>query len=194
MDVQALVTQRSVEGFDEGIICWLAWPRKINPCSMMIGPKINKLAGKLRAVIREQVFWCASQSNEPVENLNNALASQSMPDLDRQSFSFEDIDNRQGAELLTVTEFIVDEVKAPCLIRTLRLDAGFAMDNHLASARPFSAQYQAFFPVKPIIEIATNIPACTSEHNMNTPVAIPNARSNNLMHTQPNCRTRISYA
>jgi hypothetical protein len=33
MDVQAFVTQRSVEGFDEGfdegIISWLAWPRKI---------------------------------------------------------------------------------------------------------------------------------------------------------------------
>ena len=158
MDVQALVTQRSVEGFDEGIICWLAWPRKINPCSVMIGLKINKFDGKLRGVIREQLFWRASQSNEPVENLNNVLASQSMPDLDRQSFSFEDIDNRQGAELLTVTEFIVDEVKAPCLIRTLRLDTGFAMDNHLASTRPFSAQYQAFFPVKSINEIDHRLP------------------------------------
>ena len=139
MDVQALVTQRSVEGFDEGIICWLAWPRKINPCSVMIGPKINKLAGKLRAVIREQVFWCASQSNEPVENLNNVLSTQSIPNHDRQSFSCEDIDNHQSAELLTVTEFIVDEVKASCLIRMLWLDTGFAMDNHLASTRPFSA-------------------------------------------------------
>ena len=72
--------------------------------------------------------------------------------------------------------------------------AGFAIDDHLASARPFSSQYQAFFAVKPINEIAINIQDFTSEHNVNTPVIISNSRPDNLMHTQFNCRSRISYA
>ena len=75
MDVQAFVSQRSVEGLYEGVVGRFAWSRKINPCSMMIRPQINQLTCKLSAVIGEQIFWCTSESNEPVENLNDVLTS-----------------------------------------------------------------------------------------------------------------------
>ena len=113
MDIQALVPQRSVEGFDEGVIGRLARSREIDPRSMVISPQVDKLAGKLCTIVSEQIFWCASQSNEPVENLDDVLASEPVSNFDCQSFTCEDIDNRQRPELLTIAELIMDEVEAP---------------------------------------------------------------------------------
>jgi len=66
MDVQAFIVQRSVEGFDEGVIGWFAGPGEVYAGSMVVSPKIYKLTSKLCTIIGEQVFWRSSKSNEPV--------------------------------------------------------------------------------------------------------------------------------
>ena len=48
-----------------------------------------------------------------------------MSDFDCQYFACENIDNRQGAELLTIAELVIDEVEAPRFIRLLGLNPRF---------------------------------------------------------------------
>lgn len=66
MDIQALVPQRSVESFDEGVIGRLARSKEIDPRSMVISPQIDKLAGELYAIICKQIFWRAC--NDPSDS------------------------------------------------------------------------------------------------------------------------------
>ena len=96
-----------------------------------------------------------------------------MVNFDGQALPCEDIDNGQCSELLAIAELIMDEVEAPRLGRPLRLDLGFTMDDHLTSTKPFSALYQAFLAIKSIYEVTAYIPSFTSEHNVHTPIAIP---------------------
>jgi hypothetical protein len=104
---------------------------------MVVSPQIDKLAGELCAVVGEEIFWSTSQSDKLVENLDNVLAPEPMPDLNCQSFTCEDIDNRQCSELLTIAEFIMDEVEAPRFIQLLGLNPRFTMDDHFATTGPF---------------------------------------------------------
>ena len=59
----------------------------------MISPKIDKLTGKLCAIVCEQVFGGASEPDEFVENLDDVLAFEPVSNFDGQSFACEDIDN-----------------------------------------------------------------------------------------------------
>lgn len=154
----------------------------IDPRSMVISPQIDKLTGELCTIVSEQIFWSASQSNGPVENLDDVLASEPVSNFDCQSFTCEDIDNRQRPELLTIAELIMDEVEAPSFIRLLRLNPRFMMDDHLTTPWPFCAQYQVFLAIKSIDEIATNVRALTSEHDVHTSIAISNPCPDDLVH------------
>jgi hypothetical protein len=76
----------------------------------MISSQIDQLTRELSAIIGKQIFWRTTLSNQSVEDTDNMRASQAMIDLDGQTFSCEDVDNRQSPKLLTVTQFIMDEV------------------------------------------------------------------------------------
>ncbi len=96
-----------------------------------------------------------------------------MVNFDGQALPCEDIDNGQCSELLAIAQFIVGEVEAPSVIRSLGLYAGFAMNEHLAATWPLCSQYQAFLAIKSIYEVTAYIPSFTSEHDVHTPIAIP---------------------
>ena len=149
---------------------------------MMISPQIDQLPRELGAIIGKQVFWRTTPSNQSVEDTHNMLASQAMADLDGQTFSCEDVHNRSSAKLFAITQFIMDEVQAPSLIRALGLAARFAMNCHLAPAGPFCSQTQALFAIKAIDKIATCRPAFTLEHDVDPSISVPNPCTNNLVH------------
>jgi hypothetical protein len=50
------------------------------------------------------------------------FAPQALADFNRQRLAAEDVDDRQCAELVAIAELVMDEVQAPDLVQTLRLD------------------------------------------------------------------------
>ena len=102
------------------------------------------MPGELRAIVGKQVFRRPTVLNQPVQDLDDMLATQPLPDLDRQALPAVDIDNCQGPELLPVAMLVVDEVQTPGLVQSLRLAARLALHRHLAPPRPLAAQRQSF--------------------------------------------------
>ena len=68
----------------------------------------------------------------------------------------------------------------------------FPMSRHLAAARPFGFQSKAFLPVEPVNEVAPSTPSFTLQQDVNPPVAIVDARADDLVHTLTQFRTRIT--
>jgi hypothetical protein len=56
--------------------------------------QIDQLTRGLSAIICKQMFWRTTPSNQSVEDTDNMLASQAMTDLNGQTFSCEDVQNR----------------------------------------------------------------------------------------------------
>lgn len=56
VDVEAFIPKGSVERLDEGVVGGLARPAEVDPHAVMISPEIDKVAGKLGAIVGEQVF------------------------------------------------------------------------------------------------------------------------------------------
>ena len=125
----------------------------------MVSPQIDQVPGKLGAVVGKQHFRPAALANKPVQHLDDVLASEPQPDLDRQTFAREHVDYRQRPELLAAGELIVDEVEALGLVRGRRLMTCLPLHDHLAPARPFGPQRQAFLAVEPIDKVAPDRPS-----------------------------------
>jgi hypothetical protein len=79
------------------------------------------MAGELGAIVGKKVFWSPALANEAVQDLDDMLATQPLPDLDRQTLPAEHVDDGENAELLTAALLVVDEVQAPCLVGALRI-------------------------------------------------------------------------
>ena len=154
VDVQAFVVQRPIEGLDKGVIGRLSGARKIYPCSMVVGPQINKLTCELGAIVSKQIFGGHTTAHETIEYVDDVLATQPMPHFDRKAFPTEHIDSGQCAELLAVAQLVMDEIQAPRLVRPLGAAAGFTMNDHLPATRPLCTQREAFFAIKTIDNVA----------------------------------------
>jgi hypothetical protein len=95
MDVQTFVAQRAIERLDERVVRRFAWSREVDPGSMMIGPQIDEMTGKFRAIVGKKIFWRAALSNEAVQSFHDDMfAAEVLPDLDCQSLAAEDVDHR----------------------------------------------------------------------------------------------------
>ena len=95
MDVKAFVAQRSIERLDEVVICWLAWPAKVDLGLVVIGPEIEHLVREFTAIIDKQIFRCWPLADNPVQCSHDILAPQAMASHDGERFSAEDIDDCQ---------------------------------------------------------------------------------------------------
>ena len=91
MDVEALITQRSVECFDEAVVGWLAWPTEINPGMVVAGPEIEYLPAEFTTVVDKQAFRCWPLLQNGVERGNHMLATQPLAGDDGQGFAAIDI-------------------------------------------------------------------------------------------------------
>lgn len=120
MQIEALVAQRPVERLNMRVVCRRGGALR-SPCGPCCGmPQVHHLAGKLGAIIAEQRFWRASETNEPVQNLDYILSAQTVSDLDRQTFAGVDINDRKRPDLLAVRKLIMYEVEAPGFVRRYR--------------------------------------------------------------------------
>lgn len=111
MHVQAL----PVEAFDEGIVRGSSWSRELDADFMMIRPEIDHVTGKFAAVVGKQPVRSIASPDQPIENINDMLSTQSLAALDSQCFTRIDIDNIMPG-LLLVRQLVVDEVECPGLI------------------------------------------------------------------------------
>ena len=50
MDIQAFIPERTIERFDEGIICWFAWPKQRELDRMMMRPHVDETTEELATV------------------------------------------------------------------------------------------------------------------------------------------------
>src|SRR5271170_994047 len=152
------------------------------------------MAGELGAIVGKEVFWSPALANEAVQDLDDMLATQPLPDLDRQTLPAEHVDDGESAELLTAAQLVVDEVQAPCLVGTLRIASGLTINDHLATAWSLAPQRQAFFALEPVDQIAPNRPPIALQHDVNAAIAVAQPRSNDLMHALSDRQARISSA
>lgn len=51
MGVEAFAAELAVEGFDEGIIRWLARPREVQFDTALVGPEIEVAGDELRSLV-----------------------------------------------------------------------------------------------------------------------------------------------
>lgn len=122
MDVEALIAQGPVECSDEGVVRWLARSREVDPDRMVISPEIDETTGKFRAIVSKDVSRRATLPDKAVQHVHDMFAPQALADFNRQRLAAEDVDDRQCAELVAIAELVMDEVQAPDLVQTLRLD------------------------------------------------------------------------
>ena len=54
MRIEAFCPKRSVERFHKGIIRWFSWSGKRHSHSVLIGPQIHRLTGKLAPIVTVQ--------------------------------------------------------------------------------------------------------------------------------------------
>lgn len=65
--IQALVPERSVEGFYIRIIGRSSRPGEVQLHVMMVGPQINDPSRKLGAIVGKKCPWGAAQIDQPVQ-------------------------------------------------------------------------------------------------------------------------------
>jgi hypothetical protein len=53
MDVQTFISQRPVKRLNESVARGFAWPGEVDLNAMVIGPEVDKMAGKLGTIVSE---------------------------------------------------------------------------------------------------------------------------------------------
>ena len=64
--IQALLPKPAVERFDEGVICGLAWPGKIQNYVTSISPQVNFFGDELRTIVRPDALRHRRLESKPV--------------------------------------------------------------------------------------------------------------------------------
>jgi hypothetical protein len=97
----------------------LARTRKVNPDTMMIGPEIDQMSGKLSPIIGKQISRRSTLPHQVVHNLNNMLATELRTNLDLANAPRLKISTTvRGLKFLAVTQLVMHKIKAPSLFRT----------------------------------------------------------------------------
>ena len=87
MNIQALVPQSSVEGFDVCIVRWFPWAGELHRHLVLIRPKIHKPALEFAAIVTEDPFGRISACRNPCQHPNDIVTTESLTRLDRQTFA-----------------------------------------------------------------------------------------------------------
>ena len=110
MLVEAFVAELAIETFDVGILHGLAWPNERQGDSCLIGPGIQRPAGKLRLVVHGDGSRQATHFCQPFKHVGNPQSRQRRINLDGQAFASVVIDNIQAAEPATIGQTVGDKV------------------------------------------------------------------------------------
>ena len=72
--IQAFLPKPAVERFDEGVVCGLAWPGKIQDHAMSISPQVNFFGDELRAIIHLEALRHPTVDHRQVEGGDHIIA------------------------------------------------------------------------------------------------------------------------
>ena len=72
--VEAFIAEPPVEGFDKGVLGWLAGLDEIEPHAIAPGPFVERLAGHLGAVVQDDLQGQAPGLREPIEHPHDTAA------------------------------------------------------------------------------------------------------------------------
>ena len=82
VNIQALVPQSSVEGFDVRIVRWFTGAGELHRHLVLIRPKIHQSTLELAAVVTKDPFGRVSACRNPGQHPNNIVTTQSLTRLD----------------------------------------------------------------------------------------------------------------
>lgn len=94
VQIQTLLAQRSVEGFDEGVVGRFPRATKVDAGVVMICPEIHQLPGELSPVVREEELRSTALGGEAIERLDDMRRPQSAADLCGEGLAAEYINVR----------------------------------------------------------------------------------------------------
>jgi hypothetical protein len=69
--VQAFIPEFAVETFNVGILLRLAWLDKAQLQLLPIGPLVQRLADKFRAIVYRYRFWQSPAFCQPLQHIDN---------------------------------------------------------------------------------------------------------------------------
>jgi|SRR5690606_23225952 hypothetical protein len=95
-------------------------------------------------------------------------------------------------ERVAIDELVMNEVERPGLVRPGHYSALFPMSRHPAATRSFGFQSKAFLPIEPVNEVAPGAPSFPLQQDVDPPLAIADARADDLMHALAQFRTGIT--
>ena len=132
------------------------------------------MPGELRSIVGKQVFRRPTVLNQPVQNLDDMLATQPLPDFDRQALPAELVDHRQHADWPAIVGPCCHEVVGPDVVGPVRPQP---QDRPVIEpqAAPFWLPFrylQPLAPPDPLHPLGVDPPAVPSKQCRDPPVAV----------------------
>lgn len=174
--VQAFAFELAVEGFDEAVIRWLAWPRKIQLGALLVRPDVEIAGDELRSLVDTDGLGVANGLADALQGDHDILAAIGETRIDGRRKMTEGIDDRQHADLAAGSELVVHEIHCPGLVDPDSICSVLAQLGFHATLRRFVAQSQAQLPIKSVDTLDVDVPALTQQEDMDPAIAVSHPR------------------
>jgi hypothetical protein len=139
VDVQALISQPSIKGFNEGVFDWFAWANEIQFDAVPIRPVFQCARLEFRAVINGDGAGSGAIPQCPIKRLTDRLPGHSKPYLKHWSLPTPVIDDGEYPKRPTIGQRIMHKVHTPAFVRLHRRGCRPSMQRHVfasADAHP----------------------------------------------------------
>lgn len=113
MLVEALLSEPSIEAFDQGVVRRRATAREGEFDAVFISPSIHDLARKLASIVDLDSRWQATLRNQPSHRLCHALPAQRLIYDNAKALLREVIDDGQRPESTSIKQRVTDEIHSP---------------------------------------------------------------------------------
>src|SRR5262245_14778751 len=139
--VQTLVAELAVEALDERILYGLAWPNEMKLHPYPVGPRVERLARELGAVVYDDAVGLTSFIHDSIQNPHDPLSRQRAIHLDRRALATEIIDDGQCPEGAAIDQSVGHEIHRPAFVHAARCGKRLTRErSHAASSLPTNGQ------------------------------------------------------
>src|SRR5262245_13457873 len=170
------------------IVGRFAWPREGELHAALIGPAIEHLRDKLRAIVNLNATGQATRCADGGERCHDVCPANPLIDPNSETFTREEVDQRQCTKLPTVVELIAHEIHPPALVQCLNYWPRHAVRCRSVPPRPALEERQSFLLVQAVHALAVNHPSLPTQHDVNALVAVAHARGGDLLDAQAQWR------
>jgi hypothetical protein len=116
--IEALPSQRRMEGFPMGIVRRRPRSREVDAHRVLIRPQSHDLTAELAAVIAQEPSRGTPLSREPSEPIHDGLTAEALTALNGDPVPREHVHHRQGAKSVPMDQLIGHKVQTPGIIRS----------------------------------------------------------------------------